>query len=163
MPTKLILFALIFGLIALYIVIATDMYVLPAKSREDVMTSLQSMKGQPADREMRNVLIGMQSGERMAASADTSVVFGLAVPITLYYTPILHKPLGADFAQDGTIQHIDALYLSRSYPIYFALFVLATIQVGGLLRWSKGRSIKEVYFYACAVLFACLLGFQYFR
>ena len=163
MPTKLILIALIFLLISLYLVIVTDMYVLSPVRKQDEMINIQTLDSQKLTEATRNDLIIIQSGERFAVSADTSVAFRQQVPITVYYTPILHKPLSVDFIQDETMQHIDTLYLSRSYNIYSALFILAILQVIYLLRWSKGKSSKEVYLYASVLLFAFLLGFQYLR
>lgn len=157
------LLALIFLLIFLYLVIAADMYLPYSIKKDDVMTNLQPLNSARPLGATRNDLILTQSGEKISVSADTAIVFRQNVPISIYYTPILHKPRSVDFAQNETIQHINTLYLSRSYNIYFALFFLSIAQIICLLRWSKGKKSSEIFLYASVFLFAFLLAFQYFR
>ncbi len=163
MPKKLILIALTFLLISLYLVIVADLYLLPSIQKDDVLTNLQTMDSAAPTSATRKVLITTQLGGRFAVAADTSIVFGKAVPITVYYTPILHKPTSVAFVQDETLQHMDTLYLSQSYSIYFGLFILTIVQVIYLLRWSKGKTTRDVFLYGFILLFAFLLCFQYFR
>ena len=163
MSVKLILIALTFILISFYLLVIIDMYLLPSVSREDVMTNIQIADSGKLTGDTRYNIIVTESGEHYAVLMDTDIVFQQRVPVTIHSTPILHKPLDVDFAQSGTIQHMDSLYLNQSYAICFLLFVLSIINIVCVLQWSKGKAIRKIYLFTFIILFTALLSFQYFK